>query len=123
LKKSLKKHFDYLAPDGSEIRLLSQAQGGGLCHCTLTPGKTSYAVKHKTVEEIWYFISGKGEMWQSEEKLSKVLQVQAGDSINIPVGICFQFRNTSNENLCIIIITIPKWPGEQEAVLVEGYWK
>jgi uncharacterized cupin superfamily protein len=36
-------------------------KGGGLCYCTLSPGKTSRAVKHKTVEEISYFLEGQGD--------------------------------------------------------------
>jgi len=28
----------YLAPDGSEIRLLPNVRGGGLSHCTLPAG-------------------------------------------------------------------------------------
>ena len=60
--KQLGESYDYLAPDGSEIRLLPNVKGGGMCHCTLPPGKKSLAVKHKTVEEIWYFLSGQGEV-------------------------------------------------------------
>ena len=52
--------FDYEAPDGSEIRLLSQGFYSGLCHCTLRPGQHSGAVSHRTVEELWYFLSGHG---------------------------------------------------------------
>ena len=29
----LPKDYDYLAPDGSEIRLLPEVAGGGLAHC------------------------------------------------------------------------------------------
>lgn len=42
--------YDYLAPDGSEIRLLRSMKGGGLAHCTLPPGAVSQAVRHKTVK-------------------------------------------------------------------------
>ncbi len=50
--KQLSDKYDYLAPDGSEIRLLAKVNAGGFCHCTLPADKTSSAVKHKTVEEI-----------------------------------------------------------------------
>jgi hypothetical protein len=52
--------YDYLAPDGSEIRLLPEVGGGGLCHCILPVGKVSKAVSHKTVDEICYFLSCQG---------------------------------------------------------------
>ncbi|MEK6283898.1 MAG: hypothetical protein AABN95_26395 [Acidobacteriota bacterium] len=33
--KTLPEQYDYLAPDGSEIRLLPDVSGGGLAHCRL----------------------------------------------------------------------------------------
>jgi len=122
-KISLKEKYNYLAPDGSEIRLLAKARGGGFSHCTLHPGKTSRAVKHRTVEEIWYFLSGEGEMWQYKVGKPKKVKVKAGDSINIPVGNSFQFKNTGKKDLCILIATMPNWPGRQEAIPVKGCWK
>ncbi|MBP9881838.1 MAG: cupin domain-containing protein [Chitinophagales bacterium] len=123
----VKREYDYFAPDGSEIRLLAKINSGGFCHCTLPVGKISMAVKHKTFEEIWYFLSGEGEMWQKEVNDGEPIKVKQGDSINIPLGNSFQFRNTDTENLCILIATIPNWPGEEEgkreALPVEGYWK
>ena len=62
---TLKPDADYLAPDGSEIRLLPAMKGGGLCHCTLPVGKTSAPVAHRQVEEIWYVASGEGEVWRT----------------------------------------------------------
>lgn len=59
-----KVNYDYLAPDTSEIRRLTtkdHAHGGDMAHCILPPGKTSIAAKHKSVEELWYFISGLGQ--------------------------------------------------------------
>jgi hypothetical protein len=44
---TLKPDADYLAPDGSEIRLLPAMKGGGLCHCTLPVGRTSSPVAHR----------------------------------------------------------------------------
>jgi mannose-6-phosphate isomerase-like protein (cupin superfamily) len=63
----LKPEYDYLAPDGSEIRLLIAGSAGSLCHCTLPVGGVCSAVYHKTVEEIWYCISGQGEVWRKLE--------------------------------------------------------
>lgn len=51
--KVIASEYDYLAPDGSEIRLLADLEGGGLAHCTLPSGRVSVAQRHKTVEEIW----------------------------------------------------------------------
>lgn len=123
--KVLPQEFNYLAPDGMEIRLLAEAVGGGMCHCRLPAGKTSKAMNHKTVEEIWYFLSGKGIIWRKNNETGDegiADEVVSGSSINIPVGTSFQLQNTGSENLEFIICTIPRWPGAQEAVEVEGKW-
>lgn len=121
--KQVSVEFDYLAPDGSEIRLLPEVFGGGLVHCTLPKGCVSKAVVHKTVEEIWYVISGVGQVWRKNGLLEKVDDVKAGTSLTIPEATSFQFRNTGEENLCIIITTIPRWPGPEEAVAIPDYWE
>ena len=121
--KKLSANYDYLAPDTSEIRLLPATSQGGCAHCLLPPGKASHAVKHKTVEEIWYVISGTGEMWQKSDEQECINKLDAGTSITIPTGNHFQFRNTGIEPLCILIVTMPPWPGKEEAIPVDGYWK
>lgn len=121
-EKQLPVEYNNLAPDGSEIRLLLGVQGGGLAHCALPPGKTSVAVTHRTVEEIWYFLSGRGEVWRKKDGGEQVTEVQPGLCLSIPLGSHFQFRNTGDEPLCFIIATMPPWPGPQEAVPVSGKW-
>ena len=120
--KALSPTYDCLAPDGSEIRLLHSMVGGGLCHCTLPPGGVSKAVRHQTVEEIWYFLSGKGEVWRKLGDEEQIDSVTASVSLTIPLGAQFQFRNSSAEPLCFIIATMPPWPDEHEAVSVPGRW-
>src|SRR5579871_5911772 len=115
--------YDYLAPDQSEIRLMVNASKGNCAHCLLPAGKTSLAVKHKTVEEIWYIISGNGEMWQKSSDEEKIINLKESVALTIPTGNYFQFRNTGTEPLSIVIVTMPPWPGENEAQSVEGYLK
>jgi hypothetical protein len=62
--KHLPGERDAVAPDGSDVRVLLELSGGGLAHFTLPPGETSIAVYHRTVEEIWYVISGQAQMWR-----------------------------------------------------------
>ena len=116
--KQLSEQYDYLAPDGSEIRLLPVMRGGGLAHCVLPPGKTSKAVTHRSVEEIWYCLSGEGEIWRKLDDTECLAQLRPNISITIPTGAHFQFRNTGSEPLRILIATMPPWPGEEEAVEV-----
>lgn len=118
---SLKTEYDYLAPDGSEIRLLVAGENGGFAHCVLPAGKTSAPVRHRTVEELWYVIEGAGEIWRAREgDSSRVDTICAGDSIRIPVGTSFQFRASADGDLKLLLATFPPWPGSQEAVSVSG---
>ena len=112
-----------LAPDGSEIRELLATSRGSMVHCTLPVGATSRAVSHRTVQEIWYFVQGSGQVWRKSSDEETVVGVGPGVSLNIETGTRFQFRNTGDYDLCFIIVTMPPRPGEQEALRVEDHWK
>ncbi len=120
--KQLAEHPDYFAPDGSEIRLLPWVRGGGFAHCQLPVGKTSQTVVHRNVEEIWYCLSGEGEIWRQFGEAELINGLHPGVSITIPTGASFQFRNTGSQPLCILIATMPPWPGKEEAVPVDNHW-
>jgi mannose-6-phosphate isomerase-like protein (cupin superfamily) len=113
---------DALAPDGAEVRLLPTLAGGSMAHFELASGKTSRPVGHRTVDEIWYFLAGRGEMWRKQDGREEVVPVEAGVSITIPLGTHFQFRVLGDEPLAAVAVTIPPWPGEDEAYPVEGKW-
>jgi mannose-6-phosphate isomerase-like protein (cupin superfamily) len=120
--KQLSTNYDYLAPDGSEIRKFPDMKGGGLAHCILPAKKISFAVSHKTVEEIWYFTQGCGQVWRKQGSREEVVDVDSGTCLTIPIGTHFQFKNIGEEPLCFIIATMPPWPGEQEAIRVQDHW-
>jgi len=115
--------LDAVAPDGSDVRLLLGLHGGGMAHFELGPGQISNAITHRTVEEIWYFLSGRGQMWRKQNGKSEIVDVYPGICITIPVGTHFQFRSFGYEPLAAIGVTMPPWPGEDEAVPVEGEWE
>ena len=115
--------YTVLAPDGSQIRELVQTSRLSVVHCTLEPGAVSKAVAHRTIEEAWHFISGRGQVWRSLDGAESVVDVFAGVSLTIETGSHFQFRNTGDENLCFIIATAPPWPGSDEAYPVPDYWQ
>jgi mannose-6-phosphate isomerase-like protein (cupin superfamily) len=121
--KPLPKTCDAIAPDGSEVRLLLQLAGGSMAHFQLAPGLTSLAVTHRTVEEIWFFLSGRGEMWRSQGEIEDVVPVEPGVCLTIPLGTRFQFRSLGDAPLAAIGVTMPPWPGEGEAVIVQGKWE
>ena len=113
---------DAIAPDGSDVRILLGLKGGGLAHFELAAGKTSIAVSHRTVEEIWFILGGRGEMWRRQGEREQVIAVDAGVSLTIPVGTHFQFRSLGPEPLAALGVTMPPWPGDNEAFDVEGKW-
>lgn len=120
----LPTEYSHIAPDGSEIRLLPTMIGGGLAHCKLPVDGVSEAVYHQTVEEIWYFIEGKGQIWRKQDELEEITDVYPGLSLTIPIATRFQFRNTGDIPLQFIIATMPPWTGPSEAVkAAEGKWK
>jgi mannose-6-phosphate isomerase-like protein (cupin superfamily) len=122
--KTLPEQPDATAPDGSEVRILLGVPCGGMAHFTLAPGETSVAVRHRTIDEVWFFLAGAGEMWRrGEDGEEVVVEVGPGVSIDIWRGTTFQFRSTGAEPLAAIGATMPPWPGEGEAVLASGPWE
>ncbi len=113
---------DVTAPDGSDVRILCGLRGGSMAHFTLPAGTASKAVMHRTVEEIWYIVAGEGEMWRADSRQEIVIALRPGLSLTIPVGTSFQFRSTGTSALEAVAITMPPWPGADEAVLVKGAW-
>lgn len=120
--KRLPAKRDAIAPDGSDVRLLLGLQGGGIAHFELAPGMTSIPIAHRTVEEIWYFISGHGEMWRKREDQEELTPLEPGVCLTIPVGTHFQFRSSGPDPLSAIGVTMPPWPGDGEAYDVPGKW-
>jgi len=110
-----------VAPDGSDVRVLLGLAGGGMAHFALRPGQVSLAVTHRTVEEIWYVIAGRGEMWRRQDEREEVVALEAGVCLSIPVGTAFQFR-AGVQGVEAVAVTMPPWPGEGEAVVVNGPW-
>ena len=124
--KPLGKAPDVIAPDGSEVRLLCHVAGGSMAHFTLPPGAIAKAVTHRSVEEIWYVISGRGRMWRkdmgNDPGHEAVTTLEPGLSLTIPLGTHFQFRCDGEESLQAVAITIPPWPNMEEAYEVPGPW-
>ena len=113
---------DAVAPDGSEVRLLPQLAGGSMAHFTLAPGVTSRAVTHRSVEELWFVVSGRGDMWRASAGREEIVAMTPGVALTIPLGTRFQFRATGDEPLVAVAVTMPPWPGDDEAVEVAGPW-
>lgn len=121
--RPLPEAADVLAPDGSEVRLLAGIGRGSMAHFKLLPGQVSKAVAHRTVEELWYIVGGEGRMWRAHDGEEEVVALRPGLSLSIPTGARFQFRCDSDAPLEAVGVTMPPWPGEDEAYEVEGVWE
>ena len=113
---------DAIAPDGADVRILLRLASGSMAHFELVPGESSIAVAHRTVEEIWFFLGGRGEMWRKQNGREEVVSVDPGVCITIPHATHFQFRSFGSQPLTAVGVTMPPWPGEGEAYVVEGKW-
>lgn len=112
-----------VALDGSDVRVLLGLRDGGMAHFELAAGWTSRAVTHRTVEEIWVCVSGRGEMWRRQGEREEVVRVEPGVCLTIPLGTHFQFRSLGREPLGAVAVTMPPWPGDGEATVVPGRWQ
>ncbi|MGB8313435.1 MAG: cupin domain-containing protein [Aestuariivirga sp.] len=120
--RHLAEQPDAIAPDGSEVHLLAATKLGSMAQFSLPPGEISIAVCHHTVEELWYFTGGRGRFWRKSKNAEETIDVHPGVSISIPVGTHFQFRCDGTEPLQAVGVTMPPWPGTDEAFAVPGLW-
>ena len=120
--RHLPEKYDVLAPDGSEVRILARTSRGSMAHFKLHPGQVSTAVAHHSVEEIWYVLSGRGQMWRKSDGAETITELSAGLSLTISTSTHFQFRCIGDEALQAVAITMPPWSGMDEAYVVKGHW-
>jgi mannose-6-phosphate isomerase-like protein (cupin superfamily) len=113
---------DVVAPDGSDVRVLLQLGRGGMAHFELDAGRVSRAVAHHSVDEIWYILRGQGQMWRRQAQRQETVPLQPGTCVSIPAGTQFQFRAAAGGSLAAVGVTMPAWPGADEAYEVPGAW-
>ena len=115
---------DTTAPDGSQVRVLLSLAAGSAAHFQLAPAAVSRAGRHRTVEEIWYILAGRGEMWRRDGTREEVVALEPDLCLTIPAGTSFQFRATGDSPLSAFAVTMPSWPAgsDDEWVEVAPYW-
>ncbi len=92
-------------PHGSEIRPLIDRTNSAIQKCSLAeeilpPGVAVSRHFHRETEEIYYILSGKGEMTVGNETAG----VSAGDAVFIPRDNIHTLKNTGNEPMKIMLI-------------------
>jgi mannose-6-phosphate isomerase-like protein (cupin superfamily) len=113
---------DVIAPDGSDVRVLLRTGNGSMAHFELAAGRASAPIRHRSVEEIWYVLSGSGEMWRRQDEREEVVALLPGTCVTVPAGTHFQFRAAGATPLSAVGVTMPPWPGPDEAIPVRGKW-
>ena len=113
---------DAVAPDGSDVRVLLRLGRGSMAHFELAAGRVSRAVAHRAVEEIWYVLAGHGRMWRRHGERQETVPLRPGTCLSIPAGTHFQFRADGGGPLAAVGVTMPPWPGGDEAYDVPGAW-
>ncbi|MGF1522382.1 MAG: cupin domain-containing protein [Leptolyngbyaceae cyanobacterium] len=97
---------ELLHPDKQAIELRYS-----LAHAVVPVGETS--IDHSlTTSEVYYILSGQGEMYIDGETQS----VRPGDAIYIPPNARQFIRNTGQEPIVFICIVDPAWQAQNETV-------
>src|SRR3977135_2519310 len=112
---------DAVAPDGSDVRVVLVRGCGSLAHFEWGAGRVSRAVAHHVVDEIWYILSGQGQMWRRQAERQETDPLRAGTWLSIPAGTHFP-RRAADAPLAAVGVTMPPWPGDDEAYDVPGAW-
>lgn len=104
--------------DGSEIReLLSHRNSGirnqSLAEARLSAGQSTTPHYHPRAEEIYFIVSGNGQMRIGEEARA----VESGDAIAIPPGAVHQIVNTGEAELRLLCCCAPAYQ-DSDTVLV-----
>jgi mannose-6-phosphate isomerase-like protein (cupin superfamily) len=114
------------APDGSSVRPLCVIPAAGsFAQFRLSAGEVAKAVVHRTVQEIWYVVSGAGVLWRRHGDVTETVDLVPGLCLTIPLGTRFQFRATDTSPLEVVAATMPPWPvdSDDEATVVDGPWE
>ncbi|MCU0536754.1 MAG: cupin domain-containing protein [Hydrococcus sp. Prado102] len=117
LVQKLKNCAEFLAGDSTLLRELlhpdkqSIALRYSLAHAIVPVGETSTPHSLKT-SEVYYILSGQGEMHIDEETQI----VEPGDAVYIPPNAKQFVRNCAQEPLVFICIVDPAWRKEDETV-------
>lgn len=112
------------SPLGAFIRYLQDGPHGTMIHSTVPPGMVGRACHFRSIDEYWFVLSGRGEVWRrARDGAESITELRPGVSVDIPLGTVFQYRCTGGEPLAFICTALPPWPGDEEAVLVDGPWE
>lgn len=73
-----------VAPDGSDVRALLALRTGSMAHFELGAGRVARAVTHRTVEEVWFVVAGRGEMWRRQGEREETVALERASASRFP---------------------------------------
>jgi mannose-6-phosphate isomerase-like protein (cupin superfamily) len=111
------------APDGSRIYPLIRTEQASVGIIELRPDQVTAPVRHRTIEEVWYVLEGVGQLWRELDGTDETVELSSGTCVTIPTGAAFQFRSDGDHPLRMLMLTIPPWPGAEEAIASCGHWQ
>ena len=111
----------YTTKDGSLIRELMHPDVHGnkkqsVAEALIPAGSTTLLHKHCRSEEIYHITAGKGVMTLGDEKL----EVTAGDTVCIPLGVPHKIQNTGTLSLKLLCCCSPPYSHDDTKVVMGG---
>ena len=94
-----------------------------MAHFELASGRCSIAIQHRTVDELWFVLTGEAELWRKQGHCEEIVLLRPGMSLSIPQGTHFQVRSIGSVAFAAVGVTMPPWSGPEEALEVEGPWQ
>jgi len=109
----------FITKDSSEIREIlapknSSINRQSLAEARLLPGRSTEEHCHPQTEEIYYILSGRGQMVVNGEKSD----VKKHDGIAILPGVRHKITNTGTEDLIFLCCCVPAYKDE-DTVMTE----
>jgi mannose-6-phosphate isomerase-like protein (cupin superfamily) len=107
----------FITKDSSEIREIlaprnSSIKRQSLAEARLLPGRSTAEHYHIQTEEIYYILSGRGQIIVDREKRD----VKKHDGIAIPPGVKHKITNTGTEDLIFLCCCVPAYEGEDTVI-------
>lgn len=121
----LPETFAEVAQDGSRYDGLLGTANGWLSDCSLPPGATTRAVRHRAHDEIWFVRAGRAQVWRALAGRQEIIDADVGTCLTIPAGTAFQFRTMGDQPFRFLILQAPPWPDESHQLAfayVDGPW-
>lgn len=84
-----------------------------IAHALVLPGESTLPHVLKRSTELYYILSGSGEMHIGDE----AAPVHAGQIVLIPPGARQYIRNTGTVDLVFLCIVDPKWQADDERIV------